>query len=161
MPAVDGSDARDVPHAPVLTSFVERAKLGPIRQIVANVDAELGRKRVVVQQMISAYRNIGSRWAELDPLKRQERPVLPELDPAACGFSEADLDITFNITSTYFGKETMTLRELLQSLRETYCGTLGIEYTYITDQSQKRWWQEKLESIRSKPNFSAEKRNIS
>lgn len=158
VPAVDGSDARDVPHAPVLTSFVERAKLGPIRQIVANVDAELGRKRVVVQQMISAYRNIGSRWAELDPLKRQERPVLPELDPVACGFSEADLDITFNITSTYFGKETMTLRELLQSLRETYCGTLGIEYTYITDQSQKRWWQEKLESIRSKPNFSAEKK---
>lgn len=158
VPAVDGSDARDVPHAPVLTSFVERAKLGPIRQIVANVDAELGRKRVVVQQMISAYRNIGSRWAELDPLKRQERPVLPELDPVACGFSEADLDITFNITSTYFGKETMTLRELLQSLRETYCGTLGIEYTYITDQLQKRWWQEKLESIRSKPNFSAEKK---
>lgn len=158
VPAVDGSDARDVPHTPVLNSFVERAKLGPIRQVAANVDAELGRKRVVVQQMISAYRNIGSRWAELDPLKRQERPVLPELDPVACGFSEADLDITFNITSTYFGKETMTLRELLQSLRETYCGTLGIEYTYITDQLQKRWWQEKLESIRSKPNFSAEKK---
>ena len=158
VPAVDGSDARDVPHTPVLTSFVERAKLGPIRQVAANVDAELGRKRVVVQQMISAYRNIGSRWAELDPLKRQERPVLPELDPVACGFSEADLDITFNITSTYFGKETMTLRELLQSLRETYCGTLGIEYTYITDQLQKRWWQEKLESIRSKPNFSVEKK---
>ncbi|MCC7005502.1 MAG: 2-oxoglutarate dehydrogenase E1 component [Ottowia sp.] len=157
-PAVDGSDARDVPHAPVLASFAQRAKQGPIREVVANVDAELGRKRVAVQQMISAYRNIGSRWAELDPLKRHERPVLPDLDPAFWEFSDADLDIVFNISSTYFGKESMTLRALLQNLRETYCGTLGIEYTYITDQSQKRWWQEKLESIRSKPNFSVEKK---
>lgn len=158
VPAADGTEARDVPHAPVLASFAERAKQGPIRHVVANVDAELGRKRVMVQQMVSAYRNIGSRWADLDPLKRQERPVLPELDPVACGFTDADLDITFNISHTYFGSEHMTLRELLQNLRETYCGTLGIEYTYITDQAQKRWWQEKLESIRSKPNFSNQKR---
>lgn len=157
-PAVDGSEARDVPHTPVLTSFAERAKQGPIRQVVANVDAELGRKRVAVQQMISAYRNIGSRWADLDPLKRHERPALPELDPVAYGFTEADLDITFNISNTYFGKETMTLRDLLQSLRETYCGAIGVEYTYITDQVQKRWWQEKLESIRSKPNFTVDKK---
>ena len=94
VPAVDGTEARDVPHAPVLASFAERAKQGPIRHVVANVDAELGRKRVMVQQMVSAYRNIGSRWADLDPLKRQERPVLPELDPVACGFTDADLDIT-------------------------------------------------------------------
>jgi 2-oxoglutarate dehydrogenase E1 component len=52
----------------------------------------------------------------------------------------------------------MSLRELMNALRETYCGTLGTEYMYTTDMAQKRWWQQKLESIRSKPNFTAEKK---
>ena len=52
----------------------------------------------------------------------------------------------------------MPLRELLNALHETYCGTIGPEYMYITDQAQKRWWQQKLERIRSKPNFSTEKK---
>jgi len=50
------------------------------------------------------------------------------------------------------------LRELLNALRETYCGTLGVEYMYTTDMGQKRWWQQKLESLRSKPTFNAEKK---
>ena len=57
-----------------------------------------------------------------------------------------------------FSKDKMPLRELLNALRETYCGTIGVEYMYATDQVQKRWWQQKLESIRSKPNFSADKK---
>jgi 2-oxoglutarate dehydrogenase E1 component len=52
----------------------------------------------------------------------------------------------------------MSLRELLNALRETYCGTIGAEYMYITDMAQKRWWQEKLERVRSKPNFTAEQK---
>ena len=63
----------------------------------------------------------------------------------------------FNTSNTFFGKETMSLRELMNALRETYCGTIGAEYMYATDQNQKRWWQQKLEAIRSKPALSKEK----
>ena len=52
----------------------------------------------------------------------------------------------------------MPLRELLNALRETYCGTLGAEYMYTTEQDEKRWWQQKLESIRSKPNFNSDQK---
>src|SRR3990167_6810117 len=52
----------------------------------------------------------------------------------------------------------MSLRELMNALRQTYCGTIGAEYMYATDQNQKRWWQQKLESIRSKPTFTADKK---
>ncbi|WP_423196897.1 MULTISPECIES: 2-oxoglutarate dehydrogenase E1 component [unclassified Cupriavidus] len=158
VPAVDGSNARDIPHAPIVASFAERAKSGPIRTIVASADSDMGRKRVAATQLIAAYRNIGSYWADLDPLKRQERPLLPDLDPAFYGFSEADLDIVFNASNTYFGKESMSLRELLNNLRETYCGTIGAEYMYVSDQAQKRWWQERLETTRSKPQFTLEKK---
>ncbi|QEZ47031.1 2-oxoglutarate dehydrogenase E1 component [Cupriavidus oxalaticus] len=158
VPAVDGSNGRDVAHAPIVASFAERAKAGPIRTIVASADSDMGRKRVAATQLIAAYRNIGSHWAELDPLKRQERPPLPDLDPAFYGFSEADLDIVFNASNTYFGKESMSLRELLNNLRETYCGTIGAEFMYVSDQAQKRWWQERLETTRSKPVFTLEKK---
>src|SRR6476661_2189661 len=158
MPAVDGTAKPDVDHSSVIASFAERAKQGPIRTVAASADAELGRKRVSVTQLIAAYRYLGSRWANLDPLQRQERPPIPELDPAFYGFTEADLDTKFNISNTYFGQETASLRDLLQMLRDTYCRSIGAEFMYVSDPTEKRWIQERLESIRSTPTFTAEKK---
>ncbi len=90
VPAVDGSNSRDVPHQPVINAFAERAKQGVTQVVVASPDAEMGRKRTAVQQLIAAYRNVGARWADLDPLKRVERPYIPELDPVFYEFSDAD-----------------------------------------------------------------------
>ena len=158
VPAVDGSDRPDVPHASVIASFAERAKLGPIRTVSASADAEMGRKRVAVTQLIAAYRFLGTQWANLDPLQRQERPNIPELEPSFYGFTDADLDVVFNISNTYFGPETATLRDLLQALRDTYCRSVGAEFQYMTDPAQKRWMQERLESTRSTGNFTREQK---
>ncbi len=158
VPAVDGSHAKDVPHLPVVNAFAQRAKQGGTRVVMASADAEMGRKRTAVQQLIAAYRNVGQRWADLDPLKRAERPPIPELEPSFYGFGDADQETVFDISNTFFGKDRMSLRELLNALRETYCGTLGVEYMYTTDMTQKRWWQQKLEAIRSKPVFDADKK---
>ena len=123
VPAVDGSNAKDVPHLPVINAFAERAKAGGTKVVMASADAEMGRKRTAVQQLIAAYRNVGQRWADLDPLKRTERPNIPELDPAFYGFTDADQETVFDTSNTFFGKDRMSLRELLNALRETYCGT--------------------------------------
>src|SRR3954451_3191356 len=159
VPAADGSNTRDVPHQPVINAFAERAKQGTTKVVQASgADSEMGRKRTAVQQLIAAYRNVGARWADLDPLKRAEREKIPELDPSFYGSSDADQETVFNTSNTFFGRESMSLRELINALRETYCGTIGAEYMYATDQNHKRWWQQKLESIRSKPNFNKEKK---
>ncbi|MDP3702061.1 MAG: 2-oxoglutarate dehydrogenase E1 component [Hylemonella sp.] len=159
VPAVDGTNAKDIPHLPVINAFAERAKAGVTQVVMATgADSEMGRKRVATQQLIAAYRNVGQRWADLDPLKRTERPAIPELEPSFYGFSDADQETVFNISNTFFGKDSMSLRELINALRETYCGTLGAEFMHTTDQIEKRWWQQKLESIRSKPNYGAEKK---
>ena len=159
VPAADGSNARDVPHLPVINAFAERAKQGGTRVIVATgADSELGRKRTAVQQLIAAYRNVGARWADLDPLKRADRPPIAELEPSFYGFTDADMETVFNVSNTFFGKESMPLRELINALRETYCGTIGVEYMYATEQAQKRWWQERLESARANPQLNAEQK---
>jgi 2-oxoglutarate dehydrogenase E1 component len=162
VPAVDGTQERDVAHAPIIESFAQRAKANAFGNKASSTDLAIARKQVHVQTLIAAYRFLGSRWADLDPLKRQERPRIPELEPAFYDLTESDMDITFSATNTYFTTaDNMTLRQIVQALRDTYCGTIGAEYMHITDPTEKRWWQQRLESIRSKPSFSAEqKRHI-
>ena len=159
VPAADGSASRDVAHAPVVESFAQRAKANAFGNKASNADLAIAHKQVHVQSLIAAYRFLGSRWADLDPLKRQERPKIPELEPAFYDLSEADMDLSFSATNTYFSTaENMTLREIVQALRETYCGSIGAEYMHITDPAEKRWWQQRLESIRSKPSFKPEEK---
>ena len=102
VPAVDGSQAKDVPHLPVVNAFAERAKMGGTKVVMASQDAEMGRKRTAAQQLIAAYRNVGVRWADLDPLKRTEREHIPELDPAFYGFADADQEAVFDTSNTFF-----------------------------------------------------------
>ena len=159
VPAVDGTESRDVAHAPVVESFAQRAKANAFAVKASSSELAVARKQVHVQSLIAAYRSLGARWADLDPLKRTERPKIPELEPAFYDLNESDMDITFSATNTYFTKaEQQTLREILQALRETYCGTIGAEFMHCTEPTEKRWWQERLESIRSKPTFSAEEK---
>jgi 2-oxoglutarate dehydrogenase E1 component len=157
-PSVDGSNKPDVAHAPVIASFYERARQNPLRTAIPAINAELERKRIAAQQMTAAYRTLGSRWADLDPLQRQERPHIPELDPAFYGFTDADMELVFNISNTYFGLETATLRDQLRLLRDTYCRSIGAEFMHISDPAQKRWIQQRLESIRATPDYSPQKR---
>ena len=159
VPAADGSpDSRDVAHAPIVESFAQRAKANAFSPKVASSDLSVARKQVHVQSIIAAYRFLGNRWANLDPLQRRERPAIPELEPAFYDLSEADMDTVFSASNTYFGQEQMTLREIVKALRETYCGSIGAEYMYVSDPAQKRWVQQHLESIRATPTFSAEQK---
>ena len=159
VPAADGSsDTRDVAHAPIVQSFAERAKEGRLQPQVMGGDAQSARKQVFVIQLISAYRILGSRYADLDPLKRRERPTIPELEPAFYDFSEGDHAHLYSAANTFFGFETAPLRDILQALRDTYCGSIGAEYMHITDPAAKRWIQERLESARGKFGFDADKK---
>src|SRR5690606_2318914 len=97
----------------------------------------------------------GARHARLDPLNRQEKPNIPELDPAFYGLTEADMGTVFN-AGTLVGLTEAPLSEILSVLRETYCGTIGAEYMYMSDIPQKRWIQQRLESVRSRPSYDAE-----
>src|SRR4029450_12170150 len=85
VPAVDGAASRDMAHAPVVESFAQRAKANAFGNRASSEDLAVARKQVYVQSLIAAYRSLGARWADLDPLKRQGRPKIPHLRP---GFSQ-------------------------------------------------------------------------
>jgi len=160
LPAADGQEStRDQAHAPIVQSFAQRARSGGFAPVAREADLTVASKQVAVQSLIAAYRSLGSRWADLDPLKRQDRPNIPELDPAFYGLTEADLDQVYAATNTYFTTaSTMTLRDILKALRDTYCRTIGVEFMHISDPAAKRWIQERLESTLGTPSFSPERK---
>ncbi|HEX6978765.1 MAG TPA: 2-oxoglutarate dehydrogenase E1 component [Alphaproteobacteria bacterium] len=104
--------------------------------------------------LIRAYRVRGHMLAKLDPLGLEKRDPHPELDPATYGFSEADYDRPIFIDNVLGLGETATLAEILSVLRDTYCGTIGVEFMHIGDPEQKRWIQERIEGIRNHTDFT-------
>src|SRR5216683_1250750 len=147
-----GSGGRDVAHAPIVESFARRARAGAVRPVPAV--AGFDRKQISVLQLIAEYRFRGVLIADIDPLKRHERPRIAELEPAYYDLTDADMDTHFN-TGSFVGPEQASLREIVKALQESYCGTLGVEYMYLSSRVEKRWIQERLEPVRSKPAYSA------
>src|ERR1700674_5849486 len=94
--------------------------------------------------LIRSYRIRGHLEAKLDPLGLEKREEHPELDPKTYGFTDADLDRPIFIDNV-LGLETATPREILSILRDTYCGSIGVEFMHIQDPDQKSWIQRKLE----------------
>ncbi|TVQ83786.1 MAG: 2-oxoglutarate dehydrogenase E1 component [Micavibrio sp.] len=103
--------------------------------------------------MIRAYRVRGHMLADLDPLGLQEKRYHSELDPKSYGFTAKDYDRPIFINNV-LGRETATLREILDILKGTYCGRIGVEFMHIQDPEQKLWIQERIEGERNQTDFT-------
>ncbi len=105
---------------------------------------QAARDSVRAIMMIRAYRMRGHFYAHLDPLGLEPPKTDSDLDPASYGFTEADFGRKIFIDHV-LGLEFATIPEMLDILRRTYCGTLGIEFMHISDPAEKSWIQERIE----------------
>ena len=136
-------------NAAYLEQFGDDALAPWLTQPLPGTAAGSDAAQVAVLRLINAYRYLGVRQADLDPLRRFEPPPTPELDPAHYGLTEADLTREFE-TGSLFGVERAPLADILQRLRAAYCGHVGVEYMHITDVARKRWLQERIESAQGR-----------
>ncbi|MDO9744490.1 2-oxoglutarate dehydrogenase E1 component [Glaesserella parasuis] len=147
------------PHSSVRDYFRRLARENR-SEAVTVIDPEASAKLVKVLQFINAYRFRGHLEAKLDPLNyyRWKTSQVPELDYRYHGFSDKDLEETFTIGRYVYNKDTMKLGELAEALKETYCGSIGLEFMHIQDMEQKNWLQAKMESVLNKPLFTKEQK---
>jgi len=148
--------ARDVAHAPVQEYFAQLAKRPRVAGVAVSAGgkSQLSEKQYGVLQLIGAYRFQGARIADVDPLRRHEKPVMAELELSFYGLSDADMETVFG-TGSLVGPREMKLKDIVQLLQDAYCRTIGTEYMYMSDVPQKRWIQERLEASRATPAYDA------
>ncbi|QUJ66532.1 2-oxoglutarate dehydrogenase E1 component [Photobacterium sp. GJ3] len=156
LPVVDGAVV-DQPHSRVRDYFRRLAKETTFLSASVS-DPDVDAKQVKVLQLINAYRFRGHQHANLDPLGLWQQERVPDLDPAYHNLTAEDFDQSFNVGSFATGKETMKLSEIYDALKKTYCGSIGAEYMHITDTEEKRWIQQRLESVVGQGTFTQEEK---
>jgi 2-oxoglutarate dehydrogenase E1 component len=114
-------------------------------------------KQAAILRLIHAYRILGHVQADTDPIHLRSRPAVKDLEPASFGLTAADMDLVFN-TGNLVGPDFMKLRDMHAMLRETYTGSVGVEYMFISDAEQKNWLMNRIEGTRAKEPLSAEER---
>lgn len=150
LPPINGQKA-DVSHRDIRNYFLHTANNRTVQRTTEDT------KQAQVANLINAYRTLGHHAAKLDPLGMTKRTPVPGLELAYHDLTDADLDHTFFAGKT-FAKEQMPLRDIVQVLRDTYCGSIGIEYMHIAHDDEIQWLQRTLESVKGKAHFSAEKK---
>ena len=120
---------------------VERAVLDSIRAIM----------------IIRAHRIRGHLVADLDPLGLRDEAIHPELDPKSYGFTEEDLDRPIFIDNA-LGLQIASMREIIDLVRRTYCGTFALQYMHISDPEQSAWLKERIEGYGKEIKFTREGR---
>lgn len=124
-----------------------------------SVEHEL--KQTAVLRLITAYRIRGHQKASIDPLGIMVRENVPDLRLESHNLSADDLQTEFQTGSVYFGSTTATLHQIVRDLEKTYCSYIGFEIIHIVDTSIRRWFQQRIESVRAQPHYNEEqKRNI-
>lgn len=161
LPKVNGT-TQDVPHSTVVEYFqlLAKQKTRGVRPEASSdsTSTQYERKQVRVVQLISAYRQRGHQHANLDPLGLWQREQVPDLDLSYHRLSEADFDTIFQTGGLFIGKEEATLREILDAVQKTYCGSVGAEFMHIVESEERHWIQQRMDKVRSAPDYSNEER---
>ncbi len=110
------------------------------------------RDSIQALMLIGAYRVSGHLYCRLDPLGLERHVPHTELDPASYGFTEADLDRPVRIHN--LGYAQASVAQIVDALRKTYCGTVGVEYMHITSAEEKAWIQDRIEGARNHTDFT-------
>ncbi|MDH3900978.1 MAG: 2-oxoglutarate dehydrogenase E1 component, partial [Gammaproteobacteria bacterium] len=159
LPRVNGQDQTDISHASLREEFSRLTGRLRGHRIASLTGSRLAyeSKQVRVLQLINVYRFRGHQHARTDPLSRHVPDPIPELQLDYHQLSELDFDTVFQ-TGSLVGPEEATLEEILFALNRTYCETIGVEYMHITETEEKRWIQQRLESVQSHPGLTNERR---
>jgi len=121
---------------------------------VCDDDRALGQSRL--ETLIHRYRDIGHLLACLDPLVACPTGH-PLLNISEFDFAPKDLDSIF-FSRGLLNSDQASLRDIIKTLKETYCRSIGVEFMHLQDPLERRWLQDRMEPIRNRPNLDQETR---
>ena len=148
---------KDISHKDVIEKFKnQRRRRTYSNQPITNKSFD--KKQIRVIQLIQSYRNRGHQRANLDPLGIRKTSICEDLDLEFHDLQKIDLEKKFSTDTLNINKDEATLEEIVNSLKKIYCGTMGIEYNYITNTRERLWFQDRLEPNLGKVYFKKEEK---
>jgi 2-oxoglutarate dehydrogenase E1 component len=111
-------------------------------------------KEFKVIDLINGYRTRGHLFTKTNPV-RERRKYTPTLAIENFGLSEKDLDTIFD-AGNIVGSGKTTLRNIIKHLETIYCDSIGVEYMYIRNPEEIKWFQKQLNPNSNHPNYSVE-----
>ncbi|MBK4775300.1 2-oxoglutarate dehydrogenase E1 component [Candidatus Pantoea edessiphila] len=116
-------------------------------------------KQLKVMQLVNAFRLYSHKYAILDPLGLWKKDLANELNPSFYKLTENDLQESFRVD--YAGSSgIIKLSNLIRSLNNTYCGSIGVEYMHVDSIEEKLWIQKSIEYTDYVDLFRAEEKKI-
>lgn len=113
-------------------------------------------KEINVLNLINAYRQRGHLFAKTNPL-RERRQYTPNLDIENFGLEKQDMEKVFN-AGVELGLGAAKLKDIIALLEQTYCQSIGCEFTYIRDPRRRNWLQERFEKTRNIPDLTVDEK---
>ncbi len=165
------SDWPEIPHDD-LTAALDGQWANDPEKIAGKVKAQAGKAGVELSEagvkqavldslralmLIRAYRIRGHLAADLDPLRIDPPKPHPELDPKSYGFTEADMDRPIFLDNV-LGMQTASMREIVDIVKRTYCGTFALQYMHIANAEEAGWLKERIEGFGKEIAFTHEGR---
>ena len=151
LPSEQGRNG-EISHQSVINEFKNLSR-GAV-----SAKEEIDERQGKVIRLIQSYRNRGHQEATLDPLDMMDRNPIEDLKIEFQGLSEDDLDTEFYTDTFNSDSKKSSLKNILDDLRRIYCGNIGIEYNYIMDSNERRWFQKKFESKIESYSFSKDEK---
>ena len=145
---------KDISHKNIINAYKNH------RRVLSSSSStnEINDKQVRVVQLIQAYRNRGHQAAKLDPLGMMERELVPDLTLEYHGLSKDDLKTIFKTDTLEIGTDEASLQDIIDALQSIYCGELGIEYNYIVNTEERKWFQGILEPNLGQCSFKSDEK---
>ncbi len=151
------SNGGDVAQGPVKRAFEQMRHQAGRAQQSGGMDEVHLEKQVAVLNLIGEYRRRGHQVANLCPLHLREEINIPELNPGYFGLTEMDMGTVFR-TGGLAGKAEMTLRDILDTVRRTYVGHIGVEIEHMSNDTERQWLRTRLEEVKDDYRFSNDER---
>ncbi|MEX1197210.1 MAG: 2-oxoglutarate dehydrogenase E1 component [Pseudohongiellaceae bacterium] len=149
----------DVSHKEIREYFRKVGQTSRFTPVLSNdvvVNSEHENKQVQVLHLISSYRVRGHQKAKLDPLNLMSRQQVPDLDLSFYNLSSGDLSTVFQTGSLFINRDTASLRDIIETLENIYCKSVGYEFMHIVNLEEKQWIQKRIESCHGNPNYDTE-----
>jgi 2-oxoglutarate dehydrogenase E1 component len=159
--------------APAWSAYFRRAAMPDGERAQAEPEAgksDMAYRQSRVDSLLWAYRDIGYLYARLNPLgddgkpnhdylHREDGVAYEQLTLEQFGISASDFDTVFS-AGRFMKPSPAPLRDIIAAFRETYCGSIGVEFLHIQDKNIRRWLIEKMETTRNQPTLDSNQKRI-